>query len=151
ERLQFERQGYFYRDPVDSGPGRLVFNRTVPLRDSWAQESQKQAAPKPAAAPPKPAEPKKAKEKEEKAPEPLTPEELEQLERMRAELTPAIQSVIAAHPREVERYRSGQTGILGFLMAQVMKQAQAGGNKPSPKLLNVLLAQELGAPQERAS
>jgi glutaminyl-tRNA synthetase len=34
--LQFERQGYFYRDP-DSSPGRLVFNRTVGLRDTWAK------------------------------------------------------------------------------------------------------------------
>jgi glutaminyl-tRNA synthetase len=34
--MQFERQGYFYRDP-DSAPGRLVFNRTVGLRDTWAR------------------------------------------------------------------------------------------------------------------
>jgi glutaminyl-tRNA synthetase len=34
--MQFERQGYFYRDP-DSAPGRLVFNRTVGLRDTWAK------------------------------------------------------------------------------------------------------------------
>jgi glutaminyl-tRNA synthetase len=34
--VQFERQGYFYRDP-DSSPGRLVFNRTVGLRDTWAK------------------------------------------------------------------------------------------------------------------
>ena len=34
--VQFERQGYFCRDP-DSRPGRLVFNRTVGLRDSWAK------------------------------------------------------------------------------------------------------------------
>ncbi len=33
-RYQFERQGYFC---VDSSEGRLVFNRTVPLRDSWAK------------------------------------------------------------------------------------------------------------------
>ncbi len=33
---QFERQGYFCRDP-DSTPGRLVFNRTIGLRDSWAK------------------------------------------------------------------------------------------------------------------
>jgi glutaminyl-tRNA synthetase len=33
---QFERQGYFYVDP-DSASGKLVFNRTVPLRDSWAK------------------------------------------------------------------------------------------------------------------
>ena len=43
ERLQFERQGYFFRDPVDSRPDHLVFNRIVPLRDSWAPEAQKQA------------------------------------------------------------------------------------------------------------
>jgi glutaminyl-tRNA synthetase len=34
--VQFERQGYFVRDP-DSKPGRLVFNRTVGLRDSWVK------------------------------------------------------------------------------------------------------------------
>jgi glutaminyl-tRNA synthetase len=34
--VQFERQGYFCRDP-DSRPGHLVFNRTVGLRDSWAK------------------------------------------------------------------------------------------------------------------
>jgi glutaminyl-tRNA synthetase len=35
-RYQFERQGYFCMDP-DSSPDRLIFNRTVPLRDSWAK------------------------------------------------------------------------------------------------------------------
>jgi glutaminyl-tRNA synthetase len=34
--VQFERQGYFCRDP-DSAPGRLVFNRTIGLRDTWAK------------------------------------------------------------------------------------------------------------------
>jgi glutaminyl-tRNA synthetase len=34
--VQFERQGYFARDP-DSTPDRLVFNRTVGLRDTWAK------------------------------------------------------------------------------------------------------------------
>jgi len=36
ESVQFERQGYFCLDP-DSTPARLVFNRTVGLRDSWAK------------------------------------------------------------------------------------------------------------------
>ncbi len=39
ERVQFERQGYFCVDP-DSGPGALVFNRTVTLRDTWAKIEQ---------------------------------------------------------------------------------------------------------------
>ena len=37
ERFQFERQGYFCVDSSDSAPGRLVFNRTVSLRDTWAK------------------------------------------------------------------------------------------------------------------
>jgi glutaminyl-tRNA synthetase len=36
--VQFERQGYFRLDP-DSRPDRLVFNRTVGLRDTWAKVS----------------------------------------------------------------------------------------------------------------
>jgi Asp-tRNA(Asn)/Glu-tRNA(Gln) amidotransferase B subunit len=121
-----------------------VFNRIVPLRDSWALEVQKQAptsAPKPS----EPKAPKAPKEKEEKAPEPLSAEELEQLDRLRPNLQPVIRGVFAAHPKEVERYRAGQTGVLGFLMAQVMKQqAGQGGGKPNPKLVNVMLTQELG-------
>jgi glutaminyl-tRNA synthetase len=34
---QFERNGYFCADLGDSSPGRLVFNRAVPLRDTWAK------------------------------------------------------------------------------------------------------------------
>jgi len=34
---QFERQGYFILDSSDSDPGKLVFNRTISLRDSWAK------------------------------------------------------------------------------------------------------------------
>ncbi len=42
DKFQFERQGYFCVD-LDSKPGKLVFNRTVPLKDSWAklQQSEK--------------------------------------------------------------------------------------------------------------
>ncbi len=36
DRYQFERRGYFTVDP-DTRPGHLVFNRTVPLRDTWAK------------------------------------------------------------------------------------------------------------------
>jgi glutaminyl-tRNA synthetase len=40
-RFQFERIGYFCVDP-DSKPGKLVVNRTVSLRDTWARIEQKQ-------------------------------------------------------------------------------------------------------------
>ncbi|NCC50503.1 MAG: glutamine--tRNA ligase/YqeY domain fusion protein [Spartobacteria bacterium] len=36
-RFQFERLGYYCVDSRDSAPGRPVFNRTVPLRDSWSK------------------------------------------------------------------------------------------------------------------
>jgi len=37
-RYQFERTGYFCIDAVDSVSGKLVFNRTVTLRDSWEKD-----------------------------------------------------------------------------------------------------------------
>ena len=40
-RYQFERLGYFCVDP-DSKPGKLVFNRTVALKDTWARVEKKQ-------------------------------------------------------------------------------------------------------------
>jgi glutaminyl-tRNA synthetase len=41
-RYQFERVGYFYADPIDSKPGKPVFNRTATLRDSWAKEAARE-------------------------------------------------------------------------------------------------------------
>jgi glutaminyl-tRNA synthetase len=35
--FQFERQGYFFTDPIDSTADNLVFNRVVGLRDTWAK------------------------------------------------------------------------------------------------------------------
>ncbi|MGC1373949.1 MAG: glutamine--tRNA ligase/YqeY domain fusion protein [Candidatus Sulfotelmatobacter sp.] len=42
-RYQFERLGYFCAD-LDSKPGKLVFNRTVALKDTWAKVERKQGA-----------------------------------------------------------------------------------------------------------
>ena len=41
EQFQFQRLGYFCTDP-DSTSEKLVFNRTVPLRDTWAKLEQKE-------------------------------------------------------------------------------------------------------------
>ncbi len=60
DRFQFERQGYFYRD-IESSDSKLVFNRTVALKDSWARQ---QVAP--AVEAPKPKEEKKSKPKAKK-------------------------------------------------------------------------------------
>jgi glutaminyl-tRNA synthetase len=39
-RYQFERLGYFCVDP-DSAPGKLVFNKTIGLKDTWAKIEQR--------------------------------------------------------------------------------------------------------------
>jgi glutaminyl-tRNA synthetase len=39
-RYQFERLGYFCVD-LDSAPGKLVFNRTIALKDTWAKVAQR--------------------------------------------------------------------------------------------------------------
>jgi len=44
QTVQFERLGYFCPDP-DSTPGRLVFNRTLGLRDTWAKLQARTAGP----------------------------------------------------------------------------------------------------------
>jgi glutaminyl-tRNA synthetase len=43
QHFQFERVGYFCLDP-DTTPGNLVFNRTLPLKDSWAKAEKKPGA-----------------------------------------------------------------------------------------------------------
>ena len=40
-RYQFERQGYFCVDSIDSRSDNLIFNRIVPLRDTWAKIARK--------------------------------------------------------------------------------------------------------------
>jgi glutaminyl-tRNA synthetase len=41
-RVQFERNGYYCADEVDSQPGAPVFNRVVTLKDTWAKISAKE-------------------------------------------------------------------------------------------------------------
>jgi glutaminyl-tRNA synthetase len=43
DRYQFERLGYFCVD-LDSTKEKLIFNRTVTLRDEWAKMEKKQQA-----------------------------------------------------------------------------------------------------------
>jgi glutaminyl-tRNA synthetase len=47
ERYQFEREGYFYADPVDYTDEKPVFNKIVGLKDSWGKKKKKVQAPKP--------------------------------------------------------------------------------------------------------
>ena len=48
--FQFERLGYFAVDK-ESTPQKLVFNRAVTLKDTWAKEAKKEATKQPAKQP----------------------------------------------------------------------------------------------------
>ena len=49
-RFQFERQGYFYADPIDYTDEKPVFNKIVGLKDSWGKKTKvTQNTPKPQA------------------------------------------------------------------------------------------------------
>lgn len=52
-----------------------------------------------------------------------------------------IDEVLAANPKQVEAYRGGKTGVLGFLVGQVMKATRGQAN---PAMVNELLRKKLG-------
>lgn len=56
------------------------------------------------------------------------------------ELTAIIQAVIADHPKELEKFRSGKGNMQGFFVGQVMKRT---GGKADPKLTNQLIGKLL--------
>jgi aspartyl-tRNA(Asn)/glutamyl-tRNA(Gln) amidotransferase subunit B len=56
-------------------------------------------------------------------------------------LDAAIDTVMAANPKNVESYRAGNAKLLGFFVGQVMK---ALGGKANPKKVNEALVKKLG-------
>jgi len=46
-RFQFEREGYFFKDPIDYTDTKPVFNKIVSLKDSWAKKKKATPQPKP--------------------------------------------------------------------------------------------------------
>ncbi|MGH7451772.1 MAG: Asp-tRNA(Asn)/Glu-tRNA(Gln) amidotransferase subunit GatB, partial [bacterium] len=52
----------------------------------------------------------------------------------------AVDEVIAANPKEVERYRNGEEKLFGFLVGQVMKATRG---KANPKVANEILKKRL--------
>ena len=59
-----------------------------------------------------------------------------------SELDPLIDRILGEHAKQVEAYRGGKEGVLGFFVGQVMKQTQGRAN---PKLVNELLREKLKA------
>lgn len=114
-RFQFERQGFFFVDPVDSKPGAPKFNRIVTLKDSWgkATEPKQAAQPQPKPVEKKPAGPKTPKPAEVRE---LSPEQQAVSEKLQGQfkLDAEIAQVLAADP-----------GLYGFF-----EQAIALHNNP---------------------
>jgi Asp-tRNA(Asn)/Glu-tRNA(Gln) amidotransferase B subunit len=59
-----------------------------------------------------------------------------------AELEPVIERVLAANPGQVDAYRGGKDGLLGFFVGQVMKEMQG---KANPRVVSDLVKTKLDA------
>jgi Asp-tRNA(Asn)/Glu-tRNA(Gln) amidotransferase B subunit len=57
-----------------------------------------------------------------------------------ADLEPVVAAVLAASPAEVEAYRSGKEGLLGFFIGQVMRETQG---KANPRVVSELVRKKL--------
>jgi aspartyl-tRNA(Asn)/glutamyl-tRNA(Gln) amidotransferase subunit B len=57
------------------------------------------------------------------------------------ELEAIVDQILAANPGEVEGYRGGKTGLIGFFVGQVMRATKGQAN---PKVVNEVLARKLG-------
>jgi Asp-tRNA(Asn)/Glu-tRNA(Gln) amidotransferase B subunit len=58
------------------------------------------------------------------------------------ELEPIVEGILAANPGQVEAYRGGKEGLLGFFVGQVMKETKG---KADPQVVNELLREKLRA------
>ncbi|HEX3236784.1 MAG TPA: Asp-tRNA(Asn)/Glu-tRNA(Gln) amidotransferase subunit GatB, partial [Gaiellaceae bacterium] len=58
-----------------------------------------------------------------------------------SDLEPIVEQILAANPGQVEAYRGGKEGLLGFFVGQVMKETEGRAN---PKLVNELVREKLG-------
>jgi aspartyl-tRNA(Asn)/glutamyl-tRNA(Gln) amidotransferase subunit B len=57
-----------------------------------------------------------------------------------SELEPLVDRILAANPGQVEAYRGGKEGLLGFFVGQVMRETQG---KADPRIVNELVREKL--------
>ncbi|HSN98707.1 MAG TPA: hypothetical protein VLS89_10500, partial [Candidatus Nanopelagicales bacterium] len=130
DRFQFERLGFFFVDPVDAKDGAPVFNRTVPLKDSWAKAAARadgQGEAKPEAQRP-PAKVEATPKPEGKAAAP----------KAAAELPPEAQGMRDAHGITAEEARilAGDADLRALFESAVAAH-------PSPKAIARIVVNEL--------
>jgi aspartyl-tRNA(Asn)/glutamyl-tRNA(Gln) amidotransferase subunit B len=59
-----------------------------------------------------------------------------------AELEPLVERILSENPGQVEAFRGGKQGLLGFFVGQVMRETDG---KADPKVVNELLRKKLDA------
>ena len=59
-----------------------------------------------------------------------------------SELEPVVERILAANPGQVDAYRGGKEGLLGFFVGQVMKETKG---KANPRVVNDLVREKLSA------
>ncbi|MFN3265938.1 MAG: glutamine--tRNA ligase/YqeY domain fusion protein [Deinococcales bacterium] len=126
-RYQFERNGYFWQDPLDSSQQKLVFNRIIGLKDNWANESKPLET--------RPSKNKAKKTEEEKLPAP----QLEVSPEVQAMLEPTLRAILKAHPDKTAAYKNGRQGLIGFFVGEAIKQLKG----TQPQIVQALLRQLL--------
>jgi glutaminyl-tRNA synthetase len=132
ERFQFERLGYFYVDP-DTKDGAPVFNRVVPLKDSWGKAAATSVASKQSAA--------KQERKAEKGKEPAPKTEP-------VELSPEAARLRDAHGLSPEVARViAHERLLSELFAQAL--ASPGGAGVAKPVALLLVNEVLGEARSR--
>jgi aspartyl-tRNA(Asn)/glutamyl-tRNA(Gln) amidotransferase subunit B len=57
------------------------------------------------------------------------------------EIEKIVKKIINENPKEVERYKGGETKLLGFFVGKIMKESKG---KANPKTVNELLISNLG-------
>jgi glutaminyl-tRNA synthetase len=144
-RYQFERQGYFWRDPVDSRADALVFNRIITLKDTWAKradtvDTSADRKPRPAA------EKKPDKARGEAAPvrPALTPEQEAAFAHLRAHGVSendasllARDELLAAYLKSVNDARLAE--LAPWVVNELATPIREGRNRVTPEQLAALL------------
>jgi len=57
-------------------------------------------------------------------------------------ISPIIDEIIAKNPDNVEKFKAGNTNLLGFFVGQVLKTT---GGKANPQVVNALVAEKLNS------
>ncbi|MFT3770732.1 MAG: glutamine--tRNA ligase/YqeY domain fusion protein [Minicystis sp.] len=133
DRFQFERLGFFFVDPIDSKDGAPVFNRTVPLKDTWAKIARTETPAKAAEkAAPKAAEAKPAEKAEvELSPEAIALRDAHGIGEGEARILAGDEALRAFFEKAVASHKNAKA-IANWVVNDVRRELKAAGAKGLP-------------------